>query len=115
MQKQILEVACLPLIGITISAFGVGHYTQTLRKAKATHHWEPHAGRITQSNVDLINIGTKTRASYQFSYTYEIDRQSFTGRKVSWSNTGNPGIRLYEKGDVVTVYTNPLNPKEYHF
>ena len=106
------EVMWACLLIISIGSLGAWHYSRKLVKAFRTEVWQPVAGEILQSEMLPASPAMTNQQSMEFSYQYRVDEQEFTSHRVSWANTGPSGLRLYHKGDTVTVYVNPSAPHE---
>jgi hypothetical protein len=90
-------------------------------RARESAGWPPTEGRITRSEVVRRTSGTGTDRTTAYhaevSYEYLVDGAAYRGDRVAYGDYGGKRkhaqriVSRYRKGEVVTVYYNPQNPR----
>ena len=90
-----------------------------LHQAKESATWPTAQGEVRGSSLETrgsLIRGNSYRAKVMYNFT--VNEKRFSGNLVTFSDhrSGNPShardiVKMYPKGEAVTVYYNPQNPQ----
>lgn len=118
-----LKLAIAGLALLAALAFAILHFVRR-RTARRAALWPSVTGTVTQSRTARrwgLGNGIWIAGLWyvpEIAYCYEIAGKSFSGRKITLSDTGYPKLRAardvidrYPVGANVSVYYDPAKPK----
>ncbi|MEM9913544.1 MAG: DUF3592 domain-containing protein [Planctomycetota bacterium] len=87
------------------------------QQAAGSSSWPTVQGEITQSKVDRISLGKKTKFQADVLYLYQVGGDSFIGSRIRYLDTSGSSekaqlelIEPYAVGTTTDVYYDPNHP-----
>ncbi len=120
---SVVAMICVGLI--TLGSGGVGivlilRYVRGKQKAKQSESWPSVEGKILSHDIRMDSGDDYTFYLPQVTYTYQIQDQEFTGKRISFGSA--PSFKKIFKAEklleqfpinsLVTVYYDPEKPQE---
>lgn len=127
MSENVVAMSCAGLFALALGGLGIVLivlYLRNKKKAKESESWPFTEGEVVANDVRIDEIDDEdfTRVRYipQVRFEYQVDGQSYTGKRISYGS--DPSFNSRQKaldflnqfpvGNPVRVFYNPEKPQE---